>query len=81
METAILYVKRGCPYCKAATNYLDQQGIRYQEVEVRGAPEAMKKLEEISGQRKTPTLVWNGDVLANFGTQELGDFLATHQPK
>lgn len=81
METPTLYVKRGCPYCKAATNYLDQEGIRYEQVEVRSDPDALKKLEEISGQTKTPTLIWNGDVLANFGRDELADFLAARAAK
>jgi glutaredoxin 3 len=81
METPTLYVKRGRPYCKAAMNYLDQAGIRYEQVEVRGDPVAMEKLEEISGQAKTPTLVWNGDVLANFGGDELADFLAARAAK
>ncbi|HSU86877.1 MAG TPA: glutaredoxin family protein [Chthoniobacterales bacterium] len=81
METPILYVKRGCPYCQAATNYLDQQQIAYQSVEVRGNPAQMQKLQEISGQSKTPTLVWNGDVLANFGTEELDAFVSAHREK
>lgn len=81
METPILYVKRGCPYCKAAKNYLDQKEIAYQEVEVRSDPAQMKKLQEISGQSKTPTLVWNGDVLANFGTEELKSFLEKRAQK
>jgi glutaredoxin len=75
METPILYVKRGCPYCKAAMDYLDQEQISYQEIEVRSDPAQMQKLQEISGQSKTPTLVWDGDVLANFGTDELKTFL------
>ncbi len=80
METPTLYVKRGCPYCASAKEYLDQHEITYQEVEVRSDPAAMKKLEELSGQTKTPTLDWNGDVLANFGTDELKSFLAKHSP-
>ena len=60
METPTLYVKRGCPYCKAAMNYLEQAGIRYEQVELRGDADANRKLEEISGQTTTPTLVWNG---------------------
>ena len=79
METPTLFVKRGCPYCRAAMNQLDQEGIRYEQVEVRGDPDAAAQLEEISGQTKTPTLVWNGEVLANFGTDELTDFLAVHR--
>jgi glutaredoxin len=81
METPTLYVKRGCPYCKAAMNYLEQAGIRYEQVEVRGDPAAIRKLEEISGQKNTPTLVWNGEVLANFGSDELADFLAARAAK
>ncbi len=81
METPILYVKRGCPYCKAAQNDLDQRGLRYELVEVRGQPEEMKKLLEISGQSKTPTLVWDGDVLADFGTDELAAFLEARAQK
>jgi glutaredoxin 3 len=81
METPILYVKRGCPYCKSAKDYLDQRQVAYEEAEVRSDPAQMKKLEEVSGQTKTPTLVWNGDVLANFGIEELEPFVAAHQPK
>jgi glutaredoxin len=78
METPTLYLKRGCPYCKAATNYLDQQRIPYDSVEVRGDPAQLEKLQKVSGQTKTPTLVWNGDVLADFGTEELAAFIKTH---
>jgi hypothetical protein len=39
----------------------------------------MSKLQEISGQTKAPTLDWDGDVLADFGTDELEEFLKTHQ--
>jgi glutaredoxin 3 len=76
MATPILYVKRGCPYCKAAKDYLDQKQIDYQEIEVRSDPAQMQKLEEISSQSKTPTLVWDGEVLANFGVEELKPFVA-----
>ncbi len=76
METPTLYVKRGCPYCKAAMNYLEQQSISYRPVEVRGDAVEMENLRKISGQTKTPTLVWNDDVLADFGTSELVEFLA-----
>jgi glutaredoxin 3 len=81
METPTLYVKRGCPYCKTAKDYLNQEQIAYREVEVRSDPAEMKKLEEVSGQSKTPTLVWDGEVLANFGTDELKPFLAERKRK
>ena len=71
----ILYVKQGCPYCKAAMDYLDQKRIGYEKIDVRGSDSKMEKLQELSGQTKTPTLDWNGEVLADFGTDELEEFL------
>ena len=79
-ETPTLYVKRGCPYCKAATNYLDQHQISYHSIEVRGDPAALQELQNISGHTKTPTLVWNGEGLADFGTEELAGFISAHRP-
>lgn len=76
--TPILYVKTGCPYCKAATEYLDERKIGYEQVDVRGSDSKMKKLQELSGQTKTPTLDWDGEVLADFGTDQLEEFLKKH---
>ena len=78
MNNPKLYIKQGCPYCAAAMEYLDQQKISYETVEVRSNPDAMKKLQELSGQQKTPTLDWNGDVLADFGVDQLKEFLRRH---
>lgn len=79
--TPILYVKTGCPYCKAAMDYLDGNQITYEKVDVRGSDSKMKKLQELSGQTKTPTLDWDGDVLADFGVEELETFLKDHPQK
>ncbi|CAN5653066.1 hypothetical protein BH20VER1_BH20VER1_13050 [soil metagenome] len=73
--TPVLYVKEGCPYCKAAKDCLDGHNVRYEEVDVRGDDAKMEKLQELSGQTKTPTLDWDGEVLADFGTDQLEDFL------
>jgi len=70
-----LYVKTGCPYCKAAMDYLDGNKIDYEKIDVRDDEAGMKKLEEISGQTKTPTLDWEGEILPDFGVEELEEFL------
>jgi glutaredoxin 3 len=76
VSTTILYVKAGCPYCAAAMDYLDEHQIAYEQIDVRGDDEGMKKLKELSGQTKTPTLVLEDKVLANFGVKDLEKFLA-----
>ncbi len=62
-------------------DYLDGNKIAYEKVDVRGSDPGMKKLQELSGQTKTPTLDWKGDVLADFGVEELEEFLATRAQK
>jgi glutaredoxin 3 len=81
MTVPILYVKRGCPYCSAAIHALDERGLKYEKVEVRRNPAAMQTLQAISGQTKTPTLVWGEQVLADFGVEQLDSFLARVAPK
>jgi monothiol glutaredoxin len=57
-------------------DYLDEREIAYEKIDVRGDETAMKKREEISGQTRTPTLVWDGEVLADFEVDELEKFLS-----
>ena len=61
--------------------HLDQHKIGYTTVEVRSNPEMMTKLKEISGQQKTPTLDWDGEVLADFGVDQLDEFLRSRATK
>ena len=73
--TPILYVKTGCPWCREAIDTLNQFEISYDEVVVSGNPDAMAKMVELSGQSKAPTMDWNGEILADFGAEELIPFL------
>ena len=74
--TPKLYIKPGCPWCHEAIDYLDQEGITYETIDVLADREKMREMIDLSGQSKTPTLDWEGDVLADFGVDELIPFLA-----
>lgn len=76
----ILYIKPGCPWCDDALEYLAAEKIQVDIVDVRSDRQAMTDMIELSGQSKCPTLDWHGDVLADFGVDELIPFLATRQP-
>ncbi len=71
-----LYVKTGCPWCAEAIDFLNERGIAYTPVVVTNNAEAMDAMFKLSGQAKAPTLEWNGEVLADFGAEELEQFLA-----
>jgi len=72
----ILYIKRGCPWCIDAEEWLRHRGVAYQAVDVLTDREAFAKMKELSWQTKAPVLVTaEGRVLADFGTEQLPKFL------
>jgi glutaredoxin len=77
----ILYIKQGCPYCVEAVEFLDEHGIDYVQREVLSDPAAFEEMKKKSGQTKAPTLDWSGVILADFGVDELQEFLATKSAK
>lgn len=75
MELPILYIKPGCPWCVDVVHYLKRQRIEVKTVVVSGNREAMREMIDLSGQSKAPTMDWHGEVLADFGVDELIPFL------
>ncbi|MBL9113685.1 MAG: glutaredoxin family protein [Verrucomicrobiaceae bacterium] len=73
-----LYLKTGCPWCEEVVEYLDARGIGYEPVVVSGNRAAMQEMIDLSGQSKAPTMNWDGEVLADFGVDELVPFLKAH---
>lgn len=71
----IIYTKTGCPWCSEALTFLKEKNIQFEEREVRNNVDFMNELEEKSGQTKTPTLDFNGDILADTDAQAIELFL------
>jgi glutaredoxin 3 len=70
-----LYLKSGCPWCDEAEDYLQERGIAYGSADVNEDPVAFAEMKRLSGQTKAPTLRWDDEILADFGTEELEEFL------
>ena len=73
--TPLLYVKSGCPWCEEVLEYFQAKQLPYKKITVSGNPEAMQEMVNLSGQSKAPTMDWDGEVLADFGVDELVPFL------
>ena len=76
-----LYVKRWCPWCVEAQQWLDSRGIAYELRDVLASQSDYDTMIALSGQRYTPTLVASREnhppaILADFGPEELQPFLA-----
>lgn len=74
-----LYVKSWCPWCICAKQFLDQRGYRYEEIDVERDRVAFDEMIRISGQHRAPTLVVGEKLLADFGPDELADFLKKNE--
>jgi glutaredoxin 3 len=76
MRDVKLYTRTWCGWCVDAKEYLKERGIPFQEIDVGRDPAADKEMQRLSGQRYVPTIVVDGQVLANFDTGQLEAFLA-----
>lgn len=71
MEQPILYIKRGCPWCTDALDFFKQHKVQLVVKDVLADRQAYQRMQEISGQTRTPTLEVGEFVCADFDTREL----------
>jgi glutaredoxin len=76
--TLKLYVKTWCPWCVMGMKALDENGYKYELIDVESSRALYDEMIKLSGQRYTPTLVAGDLVLPDFGPDELAAFLAKH---
>ncbi len=69
-----LFIKPYCPWCHRAEHWLKQHGIRYETLDVISDPEAYDEMIELSGQSLAPVIDVDGEILADFGPEELSKF-------
>lgn len=74
-DLPILYLKPGCPWCDEVVDFLERKQIKVRSVVVSGNRDAMREMVDLSGQSKAPTMDWFGEVLSDFGVDELTPFL------
>ena len=73
-ENVRLFIKSFCPWCHKAEHWLDQRGITYETLDVLDDPQAMQEMEKLSGQTLAPVIEVNGEILADFGPDELEEW-------
>jgi glutaredoxin len=69
-----LFIKPYCPWCRRAMAWLDERGIRYEAVDVIASSAAFEEMERLSGQTRAPVIDVDGEILADFGPEELAAF-------
>ncbi len=69
-----LYIKPYCSWCDKAMRWLDERGIKYETIDVFADEAAFDEMIRISGQTLAPVIDVDGDVLADFGPEDLERF-------
>jgi glutaredoxin len=69
-----LYIKPYCGWCHKAMDWLDKRGIEYEEVDVIADETAFDEMIRLSGQECAPVIDVGGEVLADFGPDQLATF-------
>jgi glutaredoxin 3 len=69
-----LFIKPYCPWCHKAQDWLNARGIKYETLDVISDRDAMTEMVALSHQRLAPVIDVDGQILADFGPEELADF-------
>jgi glutaredoxin 3 len=69
-----LFIKPYCGWCQQAMRWLDARSIKYEVLDVIADTEAFTEMEELSGQTLAPVIDVDGEILADFGADELATF-------
>ena len=69
-----LFIKPYCGWCDKAERWLDERGVKYETLDVIADTEAYDQMVELSGQTLAPVIDVDGEILADFGPEELAKF-------
>ena len=69
-----LFIKPYCGWCHKARRWLDERGIKYETLDVIADSKALTEMVNLTGQRMAPVIEVDGQILADFGPEELEKF-------
>lgn len=73
-KSARLFIKPYCGWCHKAIRWLDEHDIEYEKIDVTADEAAFDEMIRLSGQELAPVLEVDGQVLADFGPEQLPGF-------
>jgi len=74
-QNVTIYTTPSCPYCNAAKDYFDENDISYTDYDVSENRKKAKEMIEKSGQRGTPVIDIDGEIVVGFNEEKLQSLL------
>jgi glutaredoxin len=69
-----LFIKPYCGWCHKAMRWLDEHDVDYEKIDVIADEAAFDEMICLSGQDLAPVIDVDGEILADFGPDQLADF-------
>jgi glutaredoxin len=66
-----LFIKPYCGWCHEAMEWLDARKIGYERLNVSADSASFEEMRRLSGQTRAPVIDVDGEILADFGADEL----------
>jgi glutaredoxin-like YruB-family protein len=66
-----VYTTATCPYCHMAKDFLKENKIKFEEINLENNPKAVKEMIDKSGQMGVPVLDINGTIIIGFDTEKI----------
>ncbi len=74
-KSVTVYSTPTCPYCKMAKSYLDENKVKYKDVDVSTDRQAAEEMVEKSGQMGVPVLDIDGTLIVGFDKEAIKNAL------
>jgi glutaredoxin len=69
-----LFIKPYCGWCHKAIRWLDEHDVEYETIDVISDEAAFDEMIHLSGQELAPVIQVDGEILADFGPDQLDGF-------
>ncbi|MBW2996571.1 glutathione S-transferase N-terminal domain-containing protein [Candidatus Woesearchaeota archaeon] len=66
-----IYTTPTCPWCKKTKEFLKENNIEYEEINVVGNQEAQKEMIDKSGQMGVPVLDIDGTIIVGYDVERI----------
>ena len=74
-QNITIYSTPTCPYCDAAKDYFDEKDISFTDYDVSENRQKAKEMIEKSGQRGTPVIDIDGNIVVGFDKDKIESLL------
>jgi len=75
MKNVKVYSTPSCPFCKRVKQYLSDNGVEFQDIDVTADQEMVKEMVEKSGQMGVPVVDVEGDIVVGFDRDKIASAL------